>query len=212
MNKSIVLYVLFFKRRSINNAFSATVVVVWILVNRNLTQGLYLHASVSEYKTHLENNGICLLKITFLLTLIVIIYADDTLLFYSGDFISDIEFHLSQDLNNMINWLENNFLFLNYAKTKVMLVGTHQRLARVTNFSITARNKSLDRVYQFKYLGVILDPCLSWNDHIDYIASKISSRLGMLRKARKIIPRASCITLWSCLCLVIAQRFGVAAE
>ena len=129
------------------------------------------------------------------------LYADDTLLFYSGDSISDIEFHLSQDLNNMINWLENNFLFLNYAKTKVMLVGTHQRLARVTNFSITARNKSLDRVYQFKYLGVILDPCLSWNDHIDYIASKISSRLGMLRKARKIIPRASCITLYDSMVL-----------
>ena len=25
---------------------------------------------------------------------------------------------------------------------------------------------------QFKYLGVILDPSLTWNDHIDYIASK----------------------------------------
>ena len=97
--------------------------------------------------------------------------------------------------------VENNFLFLNYAKTKVMLVGTHQRLARVTNFGITARNKSLDRVYQFRYLGVILDPCLSWNDHIDYIASKISSRLGMLRKARKIIPRASCITLYDSMVL-----------
>ena len=48
----------------------------------------------------------------------------------------------------------------------------------------------LGRVYQFKYLGVILDPSLTWNDHIDYIASKISARLGMLRKAPKVIPGA----------------------
>ena len=77
-----------------------------------------------------------------------------------------------------------------------MLVGTHQRLVRVSNFCITARNMPLGRVYQFKYPGVIIDPSLMWNDHIDYIASKISSRLGMLRKVRKVIPRESCITLY----------------
>ena len=36
---------------------------------------------------------------------------------------------------------------------------------------------------KFKYLGVNLDPSLTWNDHIDYIASKISSRLGNLNCA-----------------------------
>jgi len=36
----------------------------------------------------------------------------------------------------------------------------------------------------FKYLGVLLDQTLSWKDHIDYIGSKISSRLGVLRRAR----------------------------
>ena len=50
------------------------------------------------------------------------------------------------------------------------------------------------RVYSFKYLGVVLDPCLSWNDHVDLIASKISSRLGMLQK---VIPRDGCITLYN---------------
>ena len=40
------------------------------------------------------------------------LYADDTLLFYSGNSISDIEFHLSEDLNNMINCLETIFSFL----------------------------------------------------------------------------------------------------
>ena len=110
------------------------------------------------------------------------LYADDTLLFFSSSSVSDIEDHLSKDLGHVINWLESSYLFLNYSKTKIMLIGTHQRLAKVGSFSITARNKILSRVYEFKYLGVVLDPTLSWNDHIDHITSKISSRLGILRK------------------------------
>ena len=54
-----------------------------------------------------------------------------------------------------------------------MLLGTHQRLAKVNGFAVKykARDSIFVRVYQFKYLGVTFDLCLSWNDHIDYIAS-----------------------------------------
>ena len=70
-----------------------------------------------------------------------------------------------------------------------MLVGSQRKFLRVTDHRITARNyKTLGRVYEFKYLGVMLDSCLSWNDHIDLISTNISSRLGMLRKAPKVIP------------------------
>ncbi len=82
-----------------------------------------------------------------------------------------------------------------------MLIGTHQRLAKVDSFNIEAQDTKLDRVYKFKYLGVMFDSCLSWNDHIDYISAKISSRLGMLRKARKIIPRETCVTLYDAMIL-----------
>ena len=41
----------------------------------------------------------------------------------------------------------------------------------------------------------MLDPYLSWNDHIGYIGRKISAKLGCLRKARKLIPRESCLPL-----------------
>ena len=54
-----------------------------------------------------------------------------------------------------------------------MLVGSQQELVRVTDFCITARNRALGRVYEFKYLGVMLDPCLSWNDHIDLVRSSL---------------------------------------
>ena len=97
----------------------------------------------------------------------------------------------SEDLKHIIEWFNNNFLYLNYSKTKVMLTGTHQRLALVNSFTVRAGDTVPSRVY-LKYLGVMLDPYLSWNDHIDYIGRKISAKL---RKARKVIPRESCLTL-----------------
>ena len=41
------------------------------------------------------------------------------------------------------------------------LTGTHQRLALVDSFTVRAGDTVLSQVYQFKYLGIILDPYLS---------------------------------------------------
>ena len=120
------------------------------------------------------------------------LYADDTLLYVSSSSITHIESMPSEDLKHIIEWFNNNFLYLNYSKTKVVLTGTHQRLSLVDSFTVRAGDTVLSQVYQFKYLGVMLDPYLSWNDHIDYIGRKISAKL---RKARKVIPRESCLTL-----------------
>ena len=136
------------------------------------------------------------------------LYADDTLLYVSSSFISDIEFMLSEDLKHVIEWLNNNFLYLNYGKTKVMFTGTHQRLALFDSVTVGTGDTVLSRVY-LKYLGVMLDPYLSWNDHIDYIGRKISAKLGMLRKALKVIPRESCLTLNIAMKLPVFEYFAV---
>ena len=136
------------------------------------------------------------------------LYADDTLLFYNSNSVTDIESCLTRNLSSIISWLDSNYLFLNYLKTKIMLVGTHQRLAKVENFCVKASERTLSRVFKLKYLGVMLDPTLSWNDHIDHISSKISSRLGMLRKARKVIPREACVILYDSMILPLFDYFA----
>ena len=80
-------------------------------------------------------------------------------------------------------------------------MGTHQKLNSVQSFTVSVNDKDLERVYIFKYLGVILDPCLTWNEHIEHIGNKISSRLGMLRRARKVTPKEACITLFNAMVL-----------
>ena len=64
-------------------------------------------------------------------------YADDTLLYFASDNVNIIESNLSSDLESVTQWLSANYLILNSTKSKIMLVGTHQRLTP-KSFSISS--------------------------------------------------------------------------
>ena len=83
----------------------------------------------------------------------------------------------------------------------IMLVGTHQRIAEADDLVIEISNTRSERVNKFKYLGVRLDNTLSWKDHIEYIGTKISSRLGVLRRAHKVLPKPTCLMLYNTIVL-----------
>ena len=135
-------------------------------------------------------------------------YADDTLLYFASDNVNIIESNLSSDLESVTQWLSANYLILNSTKSKIMLVGTHQRLAS-KSFSISSNGRDLERSEKFKYLGVFMDPTLSWKSHINYLGKKISSRLGMLCRAQKILPQSSCITLYNAMILPLFDYCSV---
>ena len=40
-------------------------------------------------------------------------YADDTVLYFSGKSCQEIESHLNADLGNLAHWFDNNYLTLN---------------------------------------------------------------------------------------------------
>ena len=57
---------------------------------------------------------------------------------------------------------------LNVPKTKIMLIGTHQRLSVVDTFLVATDNISLERVDTSKYLGVTMDGTLLWKEQLVY--------------------------------------------
>ena len=108
-----------------------------------------------------------------------------------------------------------NLSFLITAKLRLCWHwGTHQRLASVGNFTVKAKDTIMSRVYQFKYLGVVLDPCLSWNDHIDYTSRKCPQGLACyVRRVRSYHAShvSPCITPWYCRYSIIVQLSGTVA-
>ena len=94
-------------------------------------------------------------------------YADDTVIYYSGSEVSNIRETLQEDLNRVEQWLTDSKLILNQSKTKGLLFGTRQLLQTTSDFVLQMQGKDIERVTKFTYLGTMLDEQLHWKEHID---------------------------------------------
>ena len=75
--------------------------------------------------------------------------------------------------------------------TEAMLFGTSQKLAKVDQFSVSVNGSAIKRGTEFKYLGVIFDEHLSWNEHVKEIVSKAGRRVALLGRVRCYITTQS---------------------
>ncbi len=87
----------------------------------------------------------------------ILMYADDTVLFFSAKQASIIEETLNNELAEIDQRLCENSLFINVSKTEAMLFGTTPKLCGVDSFSINVNGVPLKRVSHFKNLGVVFD-------------------------------------------------------
>ena len=100
------------------------------------------------------------------------LYADDTNLNDIQDSMEQIEINLQTAFNSLHIWCRSNGMVLNATKTKVMLVTTNQKRARLNNdkFDLKFNNEYLNMISNDKILGVFVDNNLTWSDHIKHLA------------------------------------------
>ena len=122
-------------------------------------------------------------------------YADDTVIYYSGSHVNAIRENLQEDLKRVEQWLTSYRLTLNQSKTKGLLFGTRQLLQTSSDYVLQIQGKDIKRVTKSNYLGVILDEQLNWKEHTDSICNKVNKRLGLLARIR------SCLTLKAAKCV-----------
>ena len=68
-----------------------------------------------------------------------------------------------------------------------MLFGTDAQVNNLGDINVSIAGNTLDCVYQYKYLGVILDPKLSFCDHIKYIKKKTFPIVKLLGRIRRVL-------------------------
>ena len=129
------------------------------------------------------------------------LYADDTTVYCSSHSYVDIVLALRIEASNIIQWLRANKLTLNVSKTKFMVFGTRQKLKNVADIPLHADGEVIERVQHFKYLGVILDETLSFEEHIDTLYRKTCSKMGAIKKARTCINQDTALMLYKSLVL-----------
>ena len=76
-----------------------------------------------------------------------------------------------------------------------MLFATSQRLSKVDNFKIDINGFEINSVGKFKYLGVIFDEHLYWNERVKATVTKIGTRVGLLGCMRRHISSYSANTI-----------------
>ena len=95
-----------------------------------------------------------------------------------------------------------------------MVIGTLQRLNQLdsspgsTPYAIVIDGQEMRRVKIVKYLGMMVDDKLVWDQHVDYISSKITRNIGILKRMRHFIPQESLLLLYYTLILDTAVLSG----
>ena len=123
-----------------------------------------------------------------------ILFADDSNLFTNGTDVRKIELELNEELRNIASWLKINKLSLNVNKTQYMVFT--RKLNKIEDIVLKVEGKTIERVTQTKFLGVIIDEKLTWRNHVNYIATKIAKGIGILIKARFYLSKETLVSLY----------------
>lgn len=90
-----------------------------------------------------------------------------------------------------------------------MLTGIHLKgKLHVEDLSTFVENTHLEMVNKFKYLDIQMDSTRSCKDLISTLGKMVSSRIGMLRRAQKILLRSPCITRNNATILPLCDYFS----
>ena len=99
----------------------------------------------------------------------LILFTDDTTIFYSHKNINYLIWNLIHDLNLLFDWFKANKLYLNLEKSMAMSLG-HPN----SNFLTTeVGDLTIPWVQEIKFLGLHIDSMLNWNHHYNLLYNKI---------------------------------------
>ncbi len=127
-----------------------------------------------------------------------VLFADDTTLYCSGKNLEQLLTTAENELNILKNWFDINKLLLNLNKTKFILFGTRHIKSQV---KIKVNCIEIERVYDNKFLGVIIDDKLCWKPHINNVKTKMSKTMAILYETKDFLNKKSLYTLYCSLLL-----------
>ena len=119
------------------------------------------------------------------------LFADDAMIYASGDSVSEVQRELQSCLSNISSWYRENRLKINSDKSKVMLVGSKAQLKslNVDEFILNYEGMPLELVENAKYLGMTINSDISWDFYVQRLCQNMYYHLSLLRRLRRIFPK-----------------------
>lgn len=125
-------------------------------------------------------------------------YADDTVIYTTGATANEAKLKLQQCLKEVEFWYTENKLKVNTSKSMVMLFGTQQRLSKLNDQmnKVLFGQQPLEETTVYKYLGLYLDPGLTWNSHVQEVIKKSVFKLHLMRRLAKILQKDTMVQVY----------------
>ena len=109
---------------------------------------------------------------------IIIKYANDTVI--TGKILNDDCRNYETQVQKFVEWCTENYLVLNVKKTKEMIIDFRKKFINVPDI-ISIDGEPVERVKQYKYLGIVIDDGLKGNANTNLVIKKCNQRLHFIR-------------------------------
>ena len=116
-----------------------------------------------------------------------VLFADDSNVFLSDKSLSNLTVRLQDFLDRLSRWCSANVLFLNPNKTVFVLFRAKNKRQNI-NIDVYYEGCKINQTQEIKFLGVWFDEQLTWQKHIETLATKLRKVCGLIGRYRYIFP------------------------
>ena len=112
----------------------------------------------------------------------IIMFADDTMLTYNHKNIKFLKYTLEHDMSICTNWYRANKLSLNVNKMVLLKFWTDGK-----KFDIEVESVNIVNLSHPKFLGIMVDDCLTWKHHVNAVTNRVRSNRKLLTNAKNLL-------------------------
>jgi hypothetical protein len=120
----------------------------------------------------------------------LILFADDSTIIATGKTLVEANANTVKANHEMVKFSDDNLLYINASKTKIMQIHTHQT-RQVAPPPLVIKGVNVENASQCKLLGVEISDTLSWQPQCDKVANKLRSVTYMFTILRDAVSESS---------------------
>ena len=124
------------------------------------------------------------------------LFADDTTIFFHSNNINDIISKGKIIMTQLTNWFNANKLTLNADKSSFTIFRSSKKTIPNLPDKINFLNHEINRAPDIKFLGIILDEHLTWNNHINEICNKLKRFFHIFYNIRHLLSKNNIKTIY----------------
>ena len=125
------------------------------------------------------------------------LYADDTTIFTSSRYPSNIQAGINEDIRSMERWFRDNKLSVNAKKTEYMLVTNTRLRHRFNGIKIQVNKQLIIEKEHIKILGVTISNDLSWEQHTLSLVGELRHRYRSFNRSCNLLTHDAKMLLYN---------------